>query len=47
MPITVTWADPNTYNKQQKKKQEIQEDVQHASETTAAEKRGATQAIIR
>lgn len=47
MPITVIWADPNEYSKQQAKKQEIQTDVEDAPETTAAEKRGATEAIIR
>ena len=47
MPVNITWSDPNTYKNQPQKKQQIEADVQKASQTTAAEKKGATKAVIR
>ncbi|KAI0724743.1 hypothetical protein C8Q72DRAFT_651482 [Fomitopsis betulina] len=47
MPVNITWSDPNTYKNQPEKKQQIETDVQTASQTTAAEKKGATKAVIR
>lgn len=47
MPVNISWSDPNTYKNQPQKKQAIESDVQKASQTAAAEKKGATKAVIR
>ncbi|KZT68524.1 hypothetical protein DAEQUDRAFT_766328 [Daedalea quercina L-15889] len=45
--IKVSWKNPNEYKNQPAKKQEVETDVKDSSQSSAAERKGATEAIIR
>lgn len=44
--VNIKWNDPNTYKTQPAKKQQVETAVSSAGETSAAARRGATDAVI-